>query len=62
MQTPTKWVELVKGRVRWHVRLMDRNGKIILTSQTYYSKSNANRAARRLATALNLSVLPVKGK
>lgn len=58
METPTKWVMLKQGRIRWHVRIMANNGKIVLSSQSYYSKSNADRAARKLADALGLSIYP----
>jgi uncharacterized protein YegP (UPF0339 family) len=59
MQSPTRWVLLKQGRLgRWHVRVVARNGEIVLSSQTYYSKSNANRAARALAAELGWPIYP----
>lgn len=36
------------------VRLVGRNGRILMASEVYDSPSNARRAARRLGTALGL--------
>jgi uncharacterized protein YegP (UPF0339 family) len=59
MQPPTMWILLKQGRLgRWHVRVMAQNGEIQLTSETYYSKSNAERAARLLEEHLGLSIYP----
>lgn len=49
---------LVKRTVFWHVQIMSRNGQVLLNSETYYSKSNAKRAASTLSKSLRL---PVKG-
>lgn len=46
-------VELVKGRVKWFYRVRSRNGELMLTSQKYWSKGNAKRAAQ--AATLNLA-------
>ena len=52
-------IELFKGRRKWHWRLIaQQNGEIVLSSQGYYSKSNAKRAAKRLSD-LNGYVLKV---
>jgi hypothetical protein len=49
---PNIWVELDKGVVRWFYRIRAQNGNIITTSQKYFNKTNARRAAK--ATALRL--------
>lgn len=38
------------------IRLKARNGQILMASETYYKKSNAVRAAKRLALLLKLPV------
>lgn len=40
---------VVKGKVLKHVTIVAGNGKTRLTSETFYSKSNAVRAAKTLA-------------
>lgn len=42
-------VELDKGVVRWFYRVRARNGNIMTTSQKYFNKSNARRAAKAAA-------------
>jgi uncharacterized protein YegP (UPF0339 family) len=37
-----------KGLKNWRVRLMAANGKILVSSEGYYSKWNAKRAAKRM--------------
>lgn len=44
----TYTVELVKER-KWFVRLVASNGKTVLVTETYYSRFNARRSAKRLA-------------
>jgi len=46
-------VEL-KGRVLWHVNIVARNGETVLSSETYFSKANALRAANNLSKALKI--------
>lgn len=43
-------VQIFKGRGihPWYVRLKGANGKVLTTSEGYYSKWNAKRAARRM--------------
>ena len=43
-------IELMKGKHKWYWKLVASNGQTILTSQHYYSRWNAKRAASRLAT------------
>lgn len=42
----------------WTVRLVAANGEVVLSSETYYSKGNARRAAIRLSEVIGV---PVKG-
>ena len=47
----------LKGKLLWHVNIVSsRNGQVVLTSETYFSKSNAQRAAKRAAKALKLEI------
>lgn len=48
------YIEVAKGVVRWFYRVRADNGQILLTSQKYYSKSNAKRAARKAALGLKI--------
>lgn len=48
-------LELRKGLIRWHVALVGANGETMMFSENYFSKSNAERAIRRLADALHLN-------
>ena len=41
------------GKAYW-VRLVAKNGAILMASETYFSRSNARRAGRKLADALGL--------
>jgi uncharacterized protein YegP (UPF0339 family) len=41
-------VEIWQSRDGWRVRLIGGNGEIITTSEAYFSKWNAKRAARRV--------------
>lgn len=52
MSTKKSTVELVRGRVRWFYRVKSSNGNILTTSQKYWSKSNAKRAALSTAKLL----------
>ena len=36
------------GRHPWYVRAVSGNGQVMTTSEGYFSKFNANRAARRM--------------
>ncbi len=45
------YVELLKGQNRWYWHLVAQNGSIVATSQNYYSRFNAKRAADRFAEA-----------
>jgi uncharacterized protein YegP (UPF0339 family) len=52
MQKKLPTVELCKGKVRWFYRLKSSNGNILSTSQKYFSKSNAKRAAQAASWTL----------
>lgn len=42
----------------WHVRLVSSsNNEILLSSEKYYSKGNAVRAARTLGSSLNIPIV-----
>jgi uncharacterized protein YegP (UPF0339 family) len=44
-----------KKRLFWRIKLVGANGEILLTSEAYYSRSNAVRAARRLRELIEVS-------
>ena len=47
-------VRVVRGKLgTYHYNVVSINGQVLSTSQRYFSKSNANRAAKRLANELN---------
>ena len=46
--------QLAPGRA-WYWRVMARNGQAVLTSETYASRDNAKRAARRFAEGILVS-------
>ncbi len=50
-------IQLVKGKVKYYYNVVATNGNILSTSQKYWSKGNADRAARKLGTALTLPVM-----
>jgi uncharacterized protein YegP (UPF0339 family) len=37
----------VRGKLLYHYVVLGNNGQVLLTSETYYSKGNALRAARK---------------
>lgn len=45
-------VVVYRKRLFWRVKLVAKNGKTLLVSETYYSRSNANRAAKKLEAAV----------
>lgn len=51
-----KTVEICKGRVRWFYHVRASNGQIMTTSQKYFSKSNAQRAAQATAWSLDANL------
>jgi len=52
-----KTVELRKGLVRFYYRITSVNGNILLTSQKYFSQSNARRAAKKMAHDLKVKYI-----
>lgn len=53
------FIELLKGKGGWYWRLKSENGRIILVSESYHSKWNARRSARKIAglNQLDINVL-----
>ena len=49
-------VELRKGLVRWYYVIKSRNGRILSTSQKYYNKHNAFRAALLVSPDSNVTI------
>ena len=55
------FVILVKGPSKqWHVRVAGNNGQIALVSETYKTRWNAKRAAKRLAKLFKLEFREVE--
>lgn len=48
-------VEVDKGHMRWFIRIVGSNGEKMLTSQKYFSKTNARRAGKKLAAVFNIA-------
>jgi uncharacterized protein YegP (UPF0339 family) len=46
----------ISGSLLYHWVLVARNGEVLATSETYFSRSNAIRAARRLSAAIGVAV------
>lgn len=46
-----------RNKLLWHYVLQASNGQVVSTSETYFSRGNANRAARKLAAYLNAAPL-----
>lgn len=53
-------VVVFKGKLRWYWRLVASNGAILATSEAYYQRSNANRAAAKLANGLGIHLEGIK--
>jgi uncharacterized protein YegP (UPF0339 family) len=45
-------VEVYKKALLWRVKLVAKNGETLLVSETYFSKSNAQRAAKKIKQEL----------
>jgi Domain of unknown function (DUF1508) len=46
----------IRGKLLYHRVLVARNGEVLATSETYFSRSNAKRAAHRLSEAIDVPV------
>lgn len=53
-------VIIKRKNLLWRVYIVGNNGENMLTSETYYSKSNATRAAIRISKALGIPINPKK--
>lgn len=49
-------VVIKKGKIRYYYLLVASNGEILLHSQHYFSKGNANRAGDKLASTLKIKI------
>lgn len=45
-------VVVSKKLLLWRVKLVAKNGEVLLVSETYYNKGNATRAAKKLEREL----------
>lgn len=52
-------IQLVKEN-KWYIRLVSPNGQIVMVSESYYSKWNAKRAAKKLARANQFEYIEVR--
>lgn len=50
----TKQIQLKKGTLRYFYRIVASNGNILVTSQKYWSKGTAKRAAKQLAKDMKI--------
>lgn len=46
------FTRLRRKHLLWRVQIVGNNGEIVMSSEAYYSKSNANRALARLNSEL----------
>lgn len=44
----------IRGKILFHWVIIAKNGQVLGTSETYYSKGNAVKAARKLARSMNI--------
>lgn len=49
-------VILIQGKLKWFWHLVAKNGEILAHSQGYFSRFNAERAARKLAEGLKVKI------
>lgn len=50
------YVKLKRNKIFWHYVLKSGNGQVLSTSENYFSKSNAIRAAQKLASIVGAKV------
>lgn len=48
----SKLTPVLSKRLFWKVELVAKNGETVMTSETYYSKANAERALKRIKKEL----------
>lgn len=51
-------VQLVRGKAGWYLRLVSPNGETLATSESYRTKWNAKRAARRNFRGFTVKEVP----
>lgn len=54
MAKPSYFIELRRGKLRYYYVIKAINGEIVVVSQRYFSKYNAERAATRSATLFRI--------
>lgn len=60
MATKKGRVTLLKGKFRYFYHIESSNGQITSSSQKYFSKSNARRAAKRIAAIYHVTFVDLK--
>lgn len=54
-------VEIYKKFLVWRVRIVAKNNRVMVNSEAYYSKSNAERAGKGLAGAIGATLKVIDG-
>lgn len=49
-------IKLMRKTFFWYIKIVAGNGETLLTSETYFTKSNAKRAAEKLSKKLGMAV------
>lgn len=52
----SSYINVARKTLFWYITIRGGNGEVLLTSETYYSKSNAFRAARALSETTGLDI------
>ncbi len=52
------FIKIIKGKLFYHFNIQAKNNQTVLTSETYYSRGNCLRAAKKAAKALKLEIKP----
>jgi len=49
-------LHLKRNKIFWHFVARARNGQVVLTSENYFSRGNALRAAKKAAAAMKVEI------